>query len=738
MAVAKRELTSNETTPHAKSEPITDETKLVNGLPLDEIVVDVERLIFPVGTGVRTNDANPADETHYVLVIHGTFAQPKLKGRVNWFHPDPEKASDNFCTRIAVQLSCGHFGEDAVWRALPDPELLPSGVNYPFYWDGSNTDEGRKNGAWQLAKLIRHIANRDPSARIHLVAHSHGGNVALKAIEQYVQKLEPRSAEEDWPDAVRERFQTVHQAQADEIARWRKVDGVPWWMRGLPFLVVWRGQKGELPTAGKDRSELYPWGYFRSVDALLNLGRRRKTLYLCNRRMTSPISNALGKTVFLGTPFYCKQWVSWAVLRILLSFLVSLVLGFALTWLAVYIWAGVCAFETDDNVIMFLAVGLTALLFFAELMGFADRTMFRSGNMYHSNTVPWSPAQHALVIQAGKLDEAALALSAEPAARAFLLPLVRRATARAGFVALPRRPAAHAPPRARAFFYMALFRAVVLNLVLLFPRIIFWLISKIVVRNTFNTIRSVLMGLAFGLDTANLKNARIFVEETLELGGSPRNIHTWDVRRLLAQAEERGLARTWVEDFAREQPEGNGNCNERIPAGTKGEALDDGKPFGRTSLQRAVSESVSVDSSGSFRETPVGTGGSFDGSEFASGTNLRSGGAAAPEGSNGMNGVPSSAASAYSFLWDDAELIARSDSSPMYNKLRGQLPSLDHNPRLTSAQFARDLRSLCCVVEARFWEIRNQWQLTHATYYRNQEIVEAIVAFLDSSKVPLG
>jgi alpha-beta hydrolase superfamily lysophospholipase len=34
--------------------------------------------------------------------------------------------------------------------------------------------------AQNLAKLIKHIGKKDPSARVHIIAHSHGGNVALK------------------------------------------------------------------------------------------------------------------------------------------------------------------------------------------------------------------------------------------------------------------------------------------------------------------------------------------------------------------------------------------------------------------------------------------------------------------------------------------------------------------------------------------------------------------------------
>jgi len=35
----------------------------------------------------------------------------------------------------------------------------------------------------QLHKLIDSIAEADPAARIHLIAHSHGGNVLLKTID---------------------------------------------------------------------------------------------------------------------------------------------------------------------------------------------------------------------------------------------------------------------------------------------------------------------------------------------------------------------------------------------------------------------------------------------------------------------------------------------------------------------------------------------------------------------------
>lgn len=113
-------------------------------VPSKDHVIDLPHL--GASTEVRTNEAIQGAETHYILVIHGTFSQPAKDGKVKWFHLDPDKSSDNFCNRLAVRLAEGKLGAESVWRTLPDSKLLPSGVRYPFYWDGSNTDQGRKDG----------------------------------------------------------------------------------------------------------------------------------------------------------------------------------------------------------------------------------------------------------------------------------------------------------------------------------------------------------------------------------------------------------------------------------------------------------------------------------------------------------------------------------------------------------------------------------------------------------------
>jgi hypothetical protein len=99
---------------------------------------------------VRTSEAAPRAERHYVLLIHVTFSAPEFRGRANWFYPDPNKSSDNFCTHLSNLLADGDLGAESVWRPLPDANQLPSTVKYPFYWDVTNMDQGRKDGEFPV------------------------------------------------------------------------------------------------------------------------------------------------------------------------------------------------------------------------------------------------------------------------------------------------------------------------------------------------------------------------------------------------------------------------------------------------------------------------------------------------------------------------------------------------------------------------------------------------------------
>lgn len=136
-----------------KAEPTPEESQPEDGTNMhtsasDHVAISVHQLETREGTiSVRSEEAFPAAETHYVLLIHGTFSRPEFKGKPNWFWPDPDKTNkENFANRLAELLVGGELGREAVWRTLPEPGLLPSRVRCPFYWDGSNTDQGRKDG----------------------------------------------------------------------------------------------------------------------------------------------------------------------------------------------------------------------------------------------------------------------------------------------------------------------------------------------------------------------------------------------------------------------------------------------------------------------------------------------------------------------------------------------------------------------------------------------------------------
>ena len=110
-----------------------------------------------------------SEETHYVLIVHGTWNPPR-EARHLWYQLN-DADSQNFCTKLNAALESYGMG-GAIWRSL-------NGKVTEFGWSGANRHEDRIAAARQLAKRIVEITTADPTARIHLVSHSHGGNVVL-------------------------------------------------------------------------------------------------------------------------------------------------------------------------------------------------------------------------------------------------------------------------------------------------------------------------------------------------------------------------------------------------------------------------------------------------------------------------------------------------------------------------------------------------------------------------------
>lgn len=103
-----------------------------------------------------------AESQQPIIVVHGTFAK---NGR--WW-----RREGDFCERL-----------DDVLRSKDSNARCWLGSSDLFYsWDGKNSEQSRSLAAVNLAQHLEHVASDTDVGRIHVVAHSHGGNVLLKAL----------------------------------------------------------------------------------------------------------------------------------------------------------------------------------------------------------------------------------------------------------------------------------------------------------------------------------------------------------------------------------------------------------------------------------------------------------------------------------------------------------------------------------------------------------------------------
>ncbi len=112
------------------------------------------------------------------LVIHGTFAADG-----SWWRLGAGGAG-TFADRLEAALAQRHTS-GTVWRPA-----LEAGMNYEdFSWTGANRDSDRRAGARKLRGSLADLASRldatpEQPLTVNLVAHSHGGNVALAALDK--------------------------------------------------------------------------------------------------------------------------------------------------------------------------------------------------------------------------------------------------------------------------------------------------------------------------------------------------------------------------------------------------------------------------------------------------------------------------------------------------------------------------------------------------------------------------
>ncbi|CAI5499300.1 unnamed protein product [Closterium sp. Naga37s-1] len=508
---------------------------------------------------VRRVDFDADSENHYVIVIHGTFDAPPPDGAPTWYQPPPP-GEQNFCRKLSRLLALGPIGEDAIWRDLPCSAL--PGIPYPFHWDGTNTHAGRVTAAMKLHNLVDQIAQNDPAARIHLVAHSHGGNVMLKTIELYMAKLGRRQKGE-WHPAVEKRFWASHKRSYELIKKWRRIDMSNSWWRFFPFLVVYRGFNGQKTTGVK---ESYPWAHQQWLDSLLRLPAVRQRRFLAFRHATSPITNALGALVFLGTPFYIKKWQSNGLLWFALSLLFSVALMYVfiiaytsfIQFIVLLIAGRLDAFYTQSGPHFLIATSVMLLVLIKQIMDAVGNTVFYSGNLYHNPAFDWSPAMSALVIHAGKLDEASLALSMEPITRAYVFPHLTKLLKQTPWAPFPKPPTRYAR---QVDWWAFLFHCAIIlvwDTLFFLPAAIMSVCSHIIAPIVTGTIQKMVVTISFGLSSGDLNHAYIYVDEHLDLDLASQQVDQWNVQKLLAEAKTKSLKGELMpgyEDDTVEQPE---------------------------------------------------------------------------------------------------------------------------------------------------------------------------------------
>ena len=120
------------------------------------------------------NDATLAGHTHKqvwracgryymtIVLVHGTYARNWFirtfrGGRVWW------RANSSFCQTLRSKF----------------PECAIVG----FEWSGQNSHRARLAAGEELAALLTQLRRNAPQEPLSIIAHSHGGNVALKALD---------------------------------------------------------------------------------------------------------------------------------------------------------------------------------------------------------------------------------------------------------------------------------------------------------------------------------------------------------------------------------------------------------------------------------------------------------------------------------------------------------------------------------------------------------------------------
>ncbi|CAI5953817.1 unnamed protein product [Closterium sp. NIES-65] len=508
----------------------------------------------------------------------------------------------------------------------------------------------------------------------------------------------------------------------------------------LPLLLPFHCPPSHSMTGGNVSNrikEQYPWGRYRWLDSLLGLPVKRQRLFLSHRLATSPLSNALGCLVFLGTPFYVKKWERNGVRRLVLATVASIVVMLAVIAVAE---RSAVARKSLDAPYLTPLIASALILVFATIsvsIEVSRSTAFYSGNIYHSPDFDWSHAMSALVVHAGKLDEASLALSSEPIARAYVFPHLANMLKLPFWKPLPQFPPHDAVPLDWLLYIASFGRILLWNIIFILPALILSLLSHIVAPLVIGAVRNVIVVISFGLAQNELSFAHVFMDEILDLGLSSQHVEHWNVQKLLALAKTRSLQGELMagyEDDTCDMGEavfeagllGEGLSEEGVPGkivdGRNGEGIKEHQskqPAGRE-------EHDSTTKNGEVLKR-----GEKRGAAENLGHVMGSVNEGATEGkTHGEEQL------LYEYLWDDKELDEAAAKCLTYQCLKPEIKKMWRNPRLTPEESVRQIKELCVMIEDRFKELTGKFDLNHGAYFRDPRILGVVAHFLEFRELP--
>ena len=221
---------------------------------------------------------------HLVFLVHGTWGRSESA----WYHATC--APTSFAAKLKTAL-----GERSV-----DPNDV---IFVPFEWTGGNTHSDRLEGAASLASKLIELRGQYADARFHFVAHSHGGNVVLKALEIYLHDLPFADVPKmfDTPDIV-DVSQRFLQDYADGKYRFHPpTDEIDKLLRQLADTLERISQRGSKRWRVSITDDDPMWDFEKS-------SLRQPLVKFFHHVYTLPENHRIGSVITLGTPFYEKHW----------------------------------------------------------------------------------------------------------------------------------------------------------------------------------------------------------------------------------------------------------------------------------------------------------------------------------------------------------------------------------------------------------------------------------------------